>query len=465
MAKKYLLRDSFLGSEITRLVDGLPGQLIGSEPVCLSVFQPTASGGDLVLLDADKKNLVRMKPGWGAHESFIDRDVGVTFKTIVREKVKPGMVKHYVENDDDVKRAIGTIYRNRFGDRVEVLDGHVAAGTPYELIFVCPQPDYANIANYRRVPRLGLIYSFKGLRPDLLLTANMQTAADKIMQVRLATLLEYKGKFCPKTGRKSREKGGRSALDIARAVAINSPTTMDERIFLAAKCLAQHHHFYPHDPVAVHLFRKLTTNPGEVFNRHGLQEFTPAQKSDMELDDLIAAVAGDIAYLIAACHQKTKNSTAVEERAEIFKRMEKPIRTALALLCGTYSRQSAEGMDYVTIQRPRDLNPDMGELPWPVFKFSQFITWASSAKAEDAARSFLESLHPEGPLHSRTAKRYNDTGVIQKKSDGTWQSDPHDEWCISYARARCTFEFLMERRGRLEQSPLLASRQVSPATI
>jgi hypothetical protein len=98
-------------------------------------------------------------------------------------------------------------------------------------------------------------------------------------------------------------------------------------------------------------------------------------------------------------------------------------------------RQSAEGMDYVTVQRPQALNADMGDLPWPVFKFSQFITWASSTKAEDAARSFLESLHPEGPLHSRTAKCYNDTDVIQKKSDGTWQSDGHSEWCVSYARS------------------------------
>jgi hypothetical protein len=37
-------------------------------------------------------------------------------------------------------------------------------------------------------------------------------------------------------------------------------------------------------------------------------------------------------------------------------------------------RQSAEGMDYVTVQRPQALNADMGDLPWPVFKFSQFIT-------------------------------------------------------------------------------------------
>jgi energy-converting hydrogenase Eha subunit H len=57
----------------------------------------------------------------------------------------------------------------------------------------------------------------------------------------------------------------------------------------------------------------------------------------MELVDLIAAVAGDIAYLIATCHQKTKNSTAVGDGAGIVKKMEKPIRTALALLCGTYT--------------------------------------------------------------------------------------------------------------------------------
>ncbi len=456
MLEKYLLRSSFLDSEIEKLLGSIPSPLIGTEPICLCVFQPTESGGDLILLDADQKNLVRMKPGWGEHQSFIDRGVGVTWGAITKTDVKAKMIKHYVEkNDDDVKRAIGTIYKNRFHGKIAVLeDGHVPAGTPYELIFVCPGPDYANTSDYRRVPRLGLMYSFAGLQSDIPLIRKMGTAADKILRARLTTLLEYQGNFSPKPERLAAGKKGRSALEIARAVATNSQTTMDERIFVAAKASLLHHFFFPHDPVAVHLFHKLQEHASDVtalFNRHGLEQFKPAQETDMQLDDLINALTGDIAYLIAACDHNTMNSHAVKTRDRIVKKMEQPVRIALALLCGIYIRQSNPNADHVTIQPPQNLTADISELPWPVFRFNQFSTWASSPKAEDAARSFLESLHPEGPLSSRTAERYNNTHIAVEKSENEWSVEKHDTWYISYARARCTFDFLMNQKERAEK--------------
>lgn len=455
MADEYLMRESFLDTEITKLLKGLHRQFTGDDPVCLSVFQPTANGGHLVFLDRYSEVQLRMRPGLSAHKSFLDADLGVTWGTVIEAQATLDTIEYYVYNNgEDVRRGVAAIYRRRFHGKVEVLpDGHVPVGTVYKLCFVCPRPDYSNTSDYRRVPRLGIIYSFGEFRSDVLLTADMLTAADKILRVRLTTLLEYQGKFCPKVEAQSREKKTRSAYEMARAVATDLPTSPDEKTFLAAKLLLTHHFFFPHDPVSAMLFQQLTDDAGSVFKRHGLAEFVIAVGSNMVLDDLIVAVTHDIAYLIASCDHNTMDSSGKEQRTEIIEKMKQPIRFALALLCGSYCRRTTDDTDYVTIKPPKSLKLEIGESAWPIFSFSKFSTWAASAKAEDGAKSFLESLHPEGPLASRTAERYNNTDVLRERRDGTWSVLGYDEWYISYGRARCTLDFLADQKiGRKQSS-------------
>lgn len=454
MPDEYLLRESFLDTEITKLLKGLHRQFTGDDPVCLSVFQPTADGGHLVFLDRYSGVQLRMRPGLSAHKSFLDTDLGVTWGTVIEAQATLDTIEYYVHNNgEDVRRGVAAIYLRRFHGEMEVLpEGHVPVGTVYKLCFVCPKPDYSNTSDCRRVPRLGIIYSFREFRSDVLLTADMLTAADKILHVRLTTLLEYQGKFCPKVEAQSREKKTRSAHEIARAVATDLPASVDEKIFLAAKLLLAHHFFFPHDPVSAILFQKLTSDSASVFKRHGLAEFVVTRESNMVLDDLISAVTHDIAYLIASCDRNTLDSSGEEERTEIIEKMKQPIRIALALLCGTYCRQTIPDADYVTITPPKGLRFEIGECVWPIFGFSKFSTWAASSKAEDGAKSFLESLHPEGPLASRTAERYNNTDVLRKRRDGKWSVLGCDEWYISYGRARCTLDFLTDQKNGRKQS-------------
>jgi len=455
MLDDYPARNSFLGSETTKLLKGLYGRFTGDDPVCLCVFQPTAAGGQLVFLDRYSEVQVLLKPGLSAHKSFLDTDLGVTWGAVIPASATKETIKYYVENNsEEVRNDVAAIYRRRFQGKVEVLpDGHVPVGTTFKLCLVCPRPDYSNTSECRRVPRLGIIYSFGEFRPDVLLTADMLTAAEKIFQVRLATLLEYQGKFCPKIEGQSREKKTRSAHKIACAVASDLPTSADERIFLAAKLLLMHHFFFPHDPVAALLFQQLTTDSGSVFKRHGLAEFAVTMQGNTNSDGLIAAVTDDLAYLIASCDHNVMNSPQREERAAIIEKMKQPIGMALALLCGNYCRETRDGEEYVTIQLPKNLKLEIGGDAWPIFGFSKFSTWAASPKAEDGARSFLESLHPEGPLSSRKAERYNNTDVLRKRRDGTWFALGYDEWYISYGRARCTLDFLADQKNGRKVSP------------
>lgn len=448
MPIEYVVRDSFLETETKKLLNGLPGQLTGDDPVCLSVFQPTASGGQLVFLDRYSDPQVRMKPGLSAHKSFLDTDIGTTWREVIDATVTPETIEYYVlNNTDDVRAGVAAIYRRRFHGEIEVHpDGHVPVGTVYKLIFVCPEPDYSSTSDYRRVPRLGLIYSFGEFREELMLGANMRTAADRILRLRLATLLEYQGKFCPEMEAQSKDKKARTAHELARAVATGIRTPTDERIFLAAKLLLTHHFFFPHDPVAARLFQMLTNDAGSVFKRHGLAEFVVTSEASEELDDGVVAVTHDIGYLISSCDYNPMNP-GKEDRAAIIEKMKQPVRMALALLCGSFCRQTKDGEDYVTIQPPKGLKLEIGEDTWPRFRFSQFSTWAASAKAEDGARCFLESLHPEGPLPSRKAERYNNTAVLCKLRGGTWIPRGFDEWYISYGRARCTFDFLADQKN------------------
>jgi hypothetical protein len=276
------------------------------------------------------------------------------------------------------------------------------------------------------------------------LVRDMGTAAEILQQIRLDTLLKYRGKFCPKSDSSAKRKDAMSADDIACMLANASPTTLDERIFLVAKLLLVHHFFFPHRPTAASLFSKLTDDLSALYNRHGLSEPPKASPSDKELGELIDAVTHDIAYLIVACDQRALNTLNKREREEVYKKIKQPVQIALGLLCGAYGKNWEGDADFVALTYPEQLNIDLDEYPWPVFRLGQFATWANSPNAEDRAKCFLESLHPEGPIPGRPAERYNNMDVWKRGVDRKFSRRECKEWYVAYARARCTCEFLKE---------------------
>jgi hypothetical protein len=443
----YQVRDTFLKNEILAIEGSLPGELVGNGPVCLSVFQPTSSGGQLVLLDRGCGDRVRMARGLSAHKSFIDPDVGAVWGSVIKGPTTTAMVDYYIANNSpSIRGDVYRIYVQRFASKVEIQEeGHVSAGTWFQLCYVCPRPDYSNSSDCRHVPRFGVIYTFEKMRPKGLLTGDMSFAAERIFQIRLHTLLGYRGKFHPKSKINHPIRTEQmSIIKIGAALASGLTTTMDERIFLIAKLLLVHHFFFPHNAIVIQLFQMLSDiETSHLFNRHGLPAYAPELTSDKKLKELLNAVTQDMAYLVAACDPATLSSQGKQGRAEIVKKIEQSVLVALWLLCGECSRWTENGAEYITVHCPKGLRVSLDEEhPWPIFKMHQFETWVASPNAEDRAKSILESLHPEGPISSRRGERYNNMDVYQRKMDGRWIRHELSDWYISYARARCTCDSL-----------------------
>jgi hypothetical protein len=133
----YQVRDAFLQEEILLMEEGLPREFVGDGPVCLSVFQPSPSGGHLVFLDRDSEDRVRMSPGLNAHKSFLDADIGAVSGEVVKAPATKETIAYYIENNSEsVRRDVYAIYKRRFYPRIDILeDGHVPVGTSYLLCY------------------------------------------------------------------------------------------------------------------------------------------------------------------------------------------------------------------------------------------------------------------------------------------------------------------------------------------
>jgi hypothetical protein len=443
MPEKSEVRDAFLTTELDTLASTLHPLFTGAGPICLSVFQPTPQGGHLVLLDRTTNSKVSLKPGITARTGFLSPDEDAIWGDAEAEvEVTPEMIEFYLSNDESHRANLGAIYRARFGNRIDVQPaGHVPVGSTYRLYNLCPSPDYATKLDHRRVPRLGNIYSFQNLVTKAELSAHATAAATTILHIRLDTILGYQGDFCPEA--ESTLNAPQSPKRIAIQIANDLRTSLSERIFLMVTLLLAHHCFYPHDPVAAQLINRTAGDAGQVYGRHGWPAFPISNDDNRTTSQLMAAAVQDIAYLIHACDSKAHQFGVSERRQTIVEAISSSLPSAIALLCGKRLKKSYRaGLECMTIQHSNGALS--AKLTWPNFDFNKFESWANSKNGDAAAKCYLSSVHPDGPDPSWSAKRYNLMDVL--KNTGTedrpsWVTERRNDWYISYARARCTYEY------------------------
>ena len=442
-----------LDEEIHAITLKLHDDLKGSEPVCVSVYQPTPTGGRLSLIDRvlDEQNRVAaLSPGKGARHSFLNPSDDLPWKVVPGNVDEPMLDDYVSQNPETVRMDILSIYQDRFASRVKLNteNGHVVIGTHYRLCYVCPTS--LNQTNpSAHLPRLGLVYTFGssfGKKSRLLNAARI--VSDVILDVRLRNLLRDVGQFGPR-GR----SGSRPAWEIAADLGEGIDITLEESIFLITKLLLVHHHFYPQHPLAYYLIAKLVKDPAQVFGFHGLDTPLLAPFDERKsISQLMADLSSDFLSLAGACawNRNTNNTHAMQVAEEGRRLITDAFPIALTLLCGSVShgyidksiKQSLKNKGDFQISPPPGIPLSSRNLP--TFAYEEVKSDAGDADVKLRARAFIETLHPLGPTHVSPSWRgfyaIKNQGWVSFRGERVTQR-PAKDWFVSYVRARCINAF------------------------
>ena len=395
----------FLDKEIHQITLKFRPEFKGGQPICIAVYQPTALGGRLVLIDAERDELgiiATLSPGQGARNTFLNPSEKLPWQ-IIRGMTDPQMLEDYRKNDERERMTILSIYQDRFPATLK-LDanwGHVLLGTRYRLCYVCPT-SLGHVADSARLYRLGLVYTFgRYFRSDPGLLNAAKAAGDIVLDVRLRNLLRDTGRFGPPDNYETH-----SAWEIAADLGEGIDISYDQCVFLISKLLLVHHHFMPQHPSGFSLISTLTKKAANTFTFHGLT--TPRVSTSLANSPVLQLKAhfhSDLLGLVSACawNRNTKNTHAMQITDAGKALISDAVPTALALLCGRVTHEKSErvagpghknkGVFYIA--PPTEIDHPTRRLP--TFGYEDIKSDAMNPGAIARARAFIEALHPLGP--------------------------------------------------------------------
>lgn len=440
--------ESLLTDEIQRLLEVLPPPLSGGAPVSALLFQPTKSGGRLVYLDRDvrRDNLISIDPGQVSVKFFFDVDDKSPWSAAEASVEQPTLVEYCEKNESDIRQRLAKQDGLRYSSIQFDRNGVVSAGTRYSMHYLVPPPVYHhNIGWWKRLPRLGQIYSLGDQleHKNLLLICGMSVGI-RALGIRLKLLLD-----CENAVR-------RTAFEIATAVASNRSVNPDDFQYLLAKLVAAHHWFYPYDPVALKIFRRLGSDPDTVLNLHGW----PATgwnnfDTNTPLGDLISQLAQDLSFLIYACTIWTApGENERKPSTELYDELKAALRTTIALICGTPRHARVSGRtdvkyqdypaEYMCIEPAKEILQDKNTVPeLPLLSRGQLVD--KDHKWSKIADAYLLSLSPVGPA---PIEKWNKIRTSSVRGERAWlQRKEMGKWLTGYTRARCLMKLMEEEQA------------------
>lgn len=440
--------DSLLADEIGRLVDVLPPPLIGGAPVSALLFQPTETGGRLVYLDSlvESDNPIHIDPGQVSEKFFFNVDDKSPWIPAEESVEQRSLDEYCTKNENEIRQRLAKQDALRYSSTKFEQNGVVPPGTRYKMHYLVPPPVYHHVIGWwKRLPRLGQIYTLGDElgHQNLLLICGMSVGI-RALGIRLKLLLDCKNAV--------REP----AFKIAATIASDRPVDPDDFQYLLAKLVLAHHWFYPYDPVALKLFKRLGCDPpDEVLQRHG---WPATGWSDFDtaapVNDLISLLAQDLSFLIYACTIWTApGEKGRKDSAELYNELQMALRTTFAMICGTPRHAKVSGKDlkyldypadYMCIEPPKELVEDKISSPeLPLLSRGQLV--GRDHKWSQIAEAYILSLSPIGPFPLR---KWHKLGVSRVKGMRAWlHRDEMGKWLTGYARARCLMKLTAEERA------------------